>query len=68
LGLEKEAREVLGCLVLDMILFVLMIWGAMPVFAVTRIYGSRGRMLTYAAFGGIALVFVSVSIRTMYLT
>ncbi|KAG7404014.1 hypothetical protein Forpe1208_v015879 [Fusarium oxysporum f. sp. rapae] len=68
LGLEKEAREVLGYLVLDTILLVLMIWGAVPVFAVARMYGSRGRMLTYAAFGGIALVFVGVSVRAMYLT
>ncbi|KAI3571710.1 hypothetical protein IWW34DRAFT_811661 [Fusarium oxysporum f. sp. albedinis] len=67
-GLEKEAREVLGYLILDTILLVFMIWGAVPVFAVTRMNGSRGRMLTYAAFGGIAMVFVCVSIRTMYLT
>ncbi|KAJ0140429.1 Efflux pump ustT [Fusarium oxysporum f. sp. albedinis] len=67
-GLEKEAREVFGYLILDTILLVLMIWGAVPVFAVTRMNGSRGRMLTYAAFGGIAMVFVCVSIRTMYLT
>ncbi|RKK78261.1 hypothetical protein BFJ68_g17909 [Fusarium oxysporum] len=68
LGLEKEAREVLGYLVLDTILLVFMIWGAVPVFAVTRMNGSRERMLTYAAFGGIAFVFVGVSVRTMYLT
>ncbi|EXL64756.1 hypothetical protein FOPG_18989 [Fusarium oxysporum f. sp. conglutinans race 2 54008] len=67
-GLEREAREVLGYLILNTILLVLMIWGAVPVFAVTRMSGSRGRMLTYAAFGGIAMVFVCVSIRTMYLT
>jgi hypothetical protein len=67
-GLEKEAREVLGYLILDTILLVFMIWGAVPVFAVTRMYESRGRLLTYAAFGGIAMVFVCVSIRTMYLT
>ncbi|KAL5600819.1 hypothetical protein FOVSG1_006849 [Fusarium oxysporum f. sp. vasinfectum] len=67
-GLEKQAREVLGYLILDTILLVLMIWGAVPVFAVTRMNGSRGRMVTYAAFGGIAMVFVCVSIRSMYLT
>ncbi|CZR49793.1 uncharacterized protein FPRO_16002 [Fusarium proliferatum ET1] len=67
-GLEKEAREVLGYLILDTILLVFMIWGAVPVFAVTRMNGSRGRMLMYAAFGGITIVFVCVSIRTMYLT
>ncbi|KAF9765780.1 hypothetical protein IL306_001874 [Fusarium sp. DS 682] len=67
-GLEKEAREVLGYLILDTILLILMIWGAVPVFAVTRMGGSRGRMLTYAPFGGMVVVFVGVSIRTMYLT
>ncbi|PNP56843.1 hypothetical protein FNYG_15319 [Fusarium nygamai] len=67
-GLEKEAREVLGYLILDTILLVLMIWGAVPVFAVARMYGSRGRMLTYAAFGGMAVGFVGVSVRAMYLT
>lgn len=67
-GLEKEAREVLGYLILDTMLLVLMIWGSVPVFAVTRMNGSRGRMLMYAAFGGITIVFVCVSIRTMYLT
>ncbi|RKK74031.1 hypothetical protein BFJ68_g18182 [Fusarium oxysporum] len=67
-GLEKEAREVLGYLILDTMLLVLMIWGSVPVFAVTRMNGSRGRMLRYATFGGIAMVFVCISIRTMYLT
>ncbi|KAF4331705.1 hypothetical protein FBEOM_14527 [Fusarium beomiforme] len=67
-GLEKEAKEVFGYLIFDTILLVSMIWGAVPIIAVTRMYGSRGRMLTYAAFGGIAMVFVCVSIRTMYLT
>ncbi|KAF5725158.1 hypothetical protein FMUND_121 [Fusarium mundagurra] len=67
-GLEKEAKEVLGYLILDTILLVLMIWGAVPVFAVARMYGSRGRMLTYAAFGGMVVVFVGVSVRAMYLT
>ncbi|KAF4331708.1 hypothetical protein FBEOM_14524 [Fusarium beomiforme] len=66
-GLEKEAKEVSGYLILDTILLVSMIWGAVPIIAVTRMYGSRGRMLTYTAFGGIALVFVGVSVRTMYL-
>ncbi|KAH7205092.1 hypothetical protein BKA60DRAFT_579978 [Fusarium oxysporum] len=62
------AWEVLGYLILDTILLVLMIWGAVPVFAVTRMNGSRRRMLTYAVFGGIATVLVCVSIRTMHLT
>ncbi|KAF4495254.1 hypothetical protein FAGAP_8611 [Fusarium agapanthi] len=66
-GLDKQAKEVFGYLILDTILLVVMIWGAVPVFAVARMKGRRGRMLTYAAFGGMAVVFVGVSIRTMYL-
>jgi hypothetical protein len=68
LGLGKEAEEVLGYLVLDTVFLVLLIWGAVPVLAVSRMGGNRLRIVTYAAFGGIAAVFVGVSIRTMYLT
>jgi hypothetical protein len=67
-GLRKEAEEVLGYLVYDTVFLVLLIWGAVPVLAVSRMGGGRGRMVTYAAFGGMAVVFVGVSIRTTYLT
>ncbi|KAF5967355.1 hypothetical protein FBULB1_11258 [Fusarium bulbicola] len=67
-GLDKQAKEVFGYLILDTILLVVMIWGAVPVFAVARMKGRRGRMLTVAAFSWTAMVFICVSIRTMYLT
>ncbi|OBS17274.1 hypothetical protein FPOA_12216 [Fusarium poae] len=67
-GLRKEAEEVLGYLVFDTIFLGLLIWGAVPVLAASRMGGNRGRVLTYAAFGGMTVVFVGVSIRTMYLT
>jgi hypothetical protein len=68
LGLKKEADEVLGYLILCTILLTLVIWGAVPVFALSRMGGNRARIATYAAFGGITAVFVAVSVRTMYLT
>jgi hypothetical protein len=58
----------MGYLIFNTIFLILLIWGVVPVFAVNRIGGSRGRVLTYARFCGIMAVFIYVSARTMYLT
>jgi hypothetical protein len=68
LGLREEAEEVLGYLIFDTIFLILLIWGVVPVFAVNRMSGNRGRVFIYATFGGIMAVFIGVSARTMYLT
>ncbi|KAM0188495.1 hypothetical protein ACHAPI_010602 [Fusarium lateritium] len=68
LGLKKEADEVLAYLILDTVLLTLMIWGAVPVLALSRMGGNRMRIATYAAFGGMTAAFVAISVRTIYLT
>ncbi|RYC81679.1 hypothetical protein BFJ63_vAg15431 [Fusarium oxysporum f. sp. narcissi] len=67
-GLVKQAKEVLGYLILDTVFLVLLIWGAVPVFAMGRVYDRRGRIAACATFGVIMGVLIGVSVRTMYLT
>ncbi|KAK2666231.1 hypothetical protein RAB80_018331 [Fusarium oxysporum f. sp. vasinfectum] len=67
-GLGKQAKEVLGYLILHTVFLVLLIWGAVPVFAMGRVYHRRGRIAACATFGVIMGVLIGVSVRTMYLT
>lgn len=65
--LGKEGDEVVAYLVLDTILLTLLIWGAIPALAASRVSSSRGKMLIYVVFGGAAAVLATSSIRTTYL-
>ncbi|KAF5709881.1 hypothetical protein FGLOB1_5763 [Fusarium globosum] len=67
-GLAKQAKEVLGYLILHTVFLVLLIWGAIPILAMGRVYHRRGKIAAYATFGLIMGVLIGVSVRTMYLT
>lgn len=66
-GKAEEAKEVLGCLIVDTILLTFFIWGAVPVFAVARIHGERAKTATYVAFSGMLVVYLGISMYSMYL-
>lgn len=67
LGLGKEADEVLIYLILHTVLLTLLIWGTVPVLAVSRVSSSRAKLFAYVAFGGTVAVLVATAIRTTYL-
>ena len=66
-GKIVQAREVIVYLALLTVLLAFSIWGTIPLYAIARVHGKRARAFAYVSFGVVLVMFLGVSVRSLYL-